>query len=246
MKPSYQPRIRMFAGPNGSGKSMLKSILKPEMLGIYINPDEIEKNIKKSGFVDFKEFEVVTSADEILDYLLKSTLLKEGNFIEDVKYLTFDSQKLNFSKVEINSYFASVISDFIRNKLMQNLKSFSFETVMSSPDKISLLKKANQLGYKTYLYFIATEGYEINISRVKYRVSRGGHDVPKDKIVSRYFRSLDLLVEAIKNSWRAYIFDNSGGEEFLLAEVKNGKIVEIKSEGAPVWFKRYVIDKINN
>ena len=32
----------MFAGPNGSGKSTLKSMLRPELIGIYINPDEIE------------------------------------------------------------------------------------------------------------------------------------------------------------------------------------------------------------
>jgi pantothenate kinase-related protein Tda10 len=37
------PRLRMFAGPNGSGKSTFKSIIQPELLGVYINPDEIEK-----------------------------------------------------------------------------------------------------------------------------------------------------------------------------------------------------------
>jgi predicted ABC-type ATPase len=36
-------RLRMFAGPNGSGKSTFKSIIRPELLGIFINPDEIEK-----------------------------------------------------------------------------------------------------------------------------------------------------------------------------------------------------------
>jgi predicted ABC-type ATPase len=39
------PRLRMFAGPNGSGKSTIKSVIRPELLGIYINPDEIEKEI---------------------------------------------------------------------------------------------------------------------------------------------------------------------------------------------------------
>ena len=37
------PRLRMFAGPNGSGKSTFKSVIGSELLGIYINPDEIEK-----------------------------------------------------------------------------------------------------------------------------------------------------------------------------------------------------------
>ncbi len=37
------PRLRMFAGPNGSGKSTINALVRPELLGIYINPDDIEK-----------------------------------------------------------------------------------------------------------------------------------------------------------------------------------------------------------
>jgi len=39
------PRMRMFAGPNGSGKSTLQSIIDPKLIGIYINPDQIEAAI---------------------------------------------------------------------------------------------------------------------------------------------------------------------------------------------------------
>jgi len=44
------PRVRMFAGPNGSGKSTLNTILNKELLGIYINADEIEKRLKNLIF----------------------------------------------------------------------------------------------------------------------------------------------------------------------------------------------------
>ena len=40
------PRLRMFAGPNGSGKSTLKLYLDPHLLGIYLNPDEIEQETR--------------------------------------------------------------------------------------------------------------------------------------------------------------------------------------------------------
>ena len=46
------PRLRMFAGSNGSGKSTFKAIIRPELLGIYINPDEIEKEICEYDFLD--------------------------------------------------------------------------------------------------------------------------------------------------------------------------------------------------
>lgn len=42
-------RLRVFAGPNGSGKSTMKSAVPSHLIGIYINPDEIEKAAKESG-----------------------------------------------------------------------------------------------------------------------------------------------------------------------------------------------------
>lgn len=47
------PRLRMFAGPNGSGKSTLNSIISKELLGVYINPDEIEKEIRAYDHLNF-------------------------------------------------------------------------------------------------------------------------------------------------------------------------------------------------
>jgi predicted ABC-type ATPase len=43
------PRMSVFAGPNGSGKSVLKSYLPEPLLGIYLNPDEIEAKVKERG-----------------------------------------------------------------------------------------------------------------------------------------------------------------------------------------------------
>ncbi len=40
------PRLRMFAGPNGSGKSELKQYLPAPLLGVYLNADELEKDIR--------------------------------------------------------------------------------------------------------------------------------------------------------------------------------------------------------
>lgn len=148
------------------------------------------------------------------------------------------------TNVEINSYFASVTADFIRRQLLLFGYSFSFETVMSSPDKIEFLLKARQQNYRTYLYYVATDDPEINISRVRRRVKTGRHDVPKNKIISRYYRSLDLLTEAVKHSNRAYIFDNSGKKSFLIAEVTNAETLEIKTTSLPLWCKKYLLDKI--
>ena len=164
----------------------------------------------------------------------------------DASHLRFADGKLGFFHVAVNAYFASVAADFLRRKLLEKRVSFSFETVMSAPDKVALLEKAQELGYRTYLYYIATEDPAINVARVKSRVLSGGHDVPEDKIVSRYARSLDLLLEAVRHTNRAYLFDNSrqGGEQLFVAEITDGCDMEMKCDPLPSWFRDAVWDRI--
>ena len=238
------PRLRIFAGPNGSGKSTIKSVLSEELLGIYINPDEIEKEISRKKLLPLDRFHVAFNPNDLLTFFQESELLKNKGLLGNIKDLNFDNKNFNFQNVKMNAYFASVIADFIRKKLMECRRSFTFETVLSSQDKITLLEKAQKLGYRTYLYYVATEDPEINISRVSHRVNMGGHFVPEDKIVSRYHRSLALLWDAIHHTNRAYIFDNSGSEKVWLAKITNRSEIEIKSELIPAWFENAVLKKV--
>jgi predicted ABC-type ATPase len=233
----------MFAGANGSGKSTLKSVINPALLGVYINPDDIEREIRTQGFLDFSAYQVRTNAAEVLSFFTNSSFLKSAGLLDDAMKLTFDDGKLIFAGINVNSYFASVASDFIRHKLLESGTSFTFETVMSSRDKVEFLKKAQQNGFKTYLYYITTEDPIINISRVQYRVDMGGHSVPEDKIISRHQKSLDLLFDAVQYSNRAYIFDNSGDVRVWLAEITDGEELEMKAEYMTQWFKIALWDK---
>ncbi|WP_045217392.1 zeta toxin family protein [Desulfonatronovibrio magnus] len=240
---SHIPRLRMFAGPNGSGKSTLKSVIRPELLGVYINPDEIELAIRSHDFLDLKMFGVATTESEILAFFNDSVLLDKANLLDEAAYLRFSDDKLSFFDVVVNSYFASVAADFLRRKLLERGTSFTFETVMSSADKVDFLKKAQQRGFRTYLYYIATDDPIINISRIRNRVRLGGHSVPDDKVTSRYYRSLDLLPEAIRYTNRAYIFDNSGPTQIWLAEVTDASLLTMKTDRIPAWFKSGVWNK---
>lgn len=239
------PRLRMFAGPNGSGKSTIKSVIRSELLGVYINPDEIEKDIGNGDFLDLRAFHVRTTAAEILAFFQNSTLLAKADLLDEADLLSFNDDKLSFHNVLVNSYFASVAADFIRHKLLETGTSFTFETVMSSPDKVAFLQKAQRRGYRTYLYYVATEDPIINILRVQRRVSLGGHPVPEDKIIARYSRSLDLLVDAIRHTNRAYIFDNSTHQQIWTAEITDGEFLEMKTDRMPAWFKTAVWDKFS-
>ena len=231
----------MFAGPNGSGKSTIKDIISKELLGIYINPDDIEKNIKESGYLDFNNFEIKASEKEILDFFKNSILLKSVNLQDKILDLKYENNKIIFINIDINSYLASVCADFIRKKLLEYKKSFTFETVMSSYDKIEFLKLSKSLGYRNYLYYIATSDPSINVSRVKNRVAFKGHDVPEDKIISRYYRSLGFLKDAVKLSDRGYIFDNSSDEKTWICEITDGSNVDFKVDEIPSWVEEYLL-----
>lgn len=97
---------------------------------------------------------------------------------------------------------------------------------MSLPDKVDFICEAQRQGFRTYLYFIATQDRSSNIDRVYYRIETGGHGVPRDKIVSRYQRSLDLLCQAVACTNRAFIFDNSDESAVWVTEVTDGTVLE--------------------
>ena len=239
----------MFAGPNGSGKSTLKSVLPGNLLGIYLNPDEIEQEIRTKGYLELSTYGVATSAEEVLPFFTGSRFLASEGRSEVAKALTFGGGRLGFDKVEVDSYLASVAVDFLRRRLLSERRDFTFETVMSHPGKVELMTQAQAQGYRTYLYFVATDDPAINISRVQTRVNMGGHPVPEEKIEQRYHRSLGLLMEAIRHSNRAYIFDNSGDnadrKHTWLAEITDGRRLELKSSVIPAWFRRTVLEKIH-
>lgn len=236
-------RIRVFAGPNGSGKTTIINDLKEKIpFGKYVNADDIEKEILSQECLDIKQFDIHINTDDIREFFRDSAFspakLKDPDLwkLFDVK-----EEKIYLNKRTINSYIAADIAEFLRLSLLNAGISFSYETVMSHTGKLDLMLKAKEAGYKVYLYYIATEDPEININRVKIRVAQNGHNVNPETITNRYFRSLENLKAAIKLTDRAFIFDNSGKISFLLAEITNGKEVEVfDEETVPNWFIKYI------
>ena len=115
-----------------------------------------------------------------------------------------------------------------REKCIANGRSLIFETVLSAPDKISFIQQAKQEGYFIRLFFIGTTNPQINAARIAFRVMTGGHDVPTQKIISRYYKSITnaaLLVSVVD---RLYVYDNSINNAFpqLLFRTNNGKLVK--------------------
>ena len=107
------------------------------------------------------------------------------------------------------AYEASAIAANRRQECIEKTESFAFETVMSHPSKLALLERAKNAGFEITLVFISTIHPKYNVGRVRQRVVEGGHDVPTDKIVARYYRSHSFLPKAAEIAQRTYIFDNT-------------------------------------
>ena len=231
-------RVRIFAGPNGSGKTTLNTQLKGDFnLGYYLNADDLFEKVEQECFIDFNSYNLAPSPDE-----LKTFVLQHGLYSKLSSGLSF---KLVGTRAEFygptNIYEIAILTDFLRFSLLNTKKTFSFETVFSHSDKVSFIRISNKRGYRTYLYFVSTNSPEINIERVRQRVSEGGHEVPEDKIRKRYYRSLNNLLPAMKLSYRTYIFDNSGKSLKLLAQVTPKKNLNIEAKHLPIWFEKYVL-----
>jgi predicted ABC-type ATPase len=242
-------RLRIFAGPNGSGKSTFINQVKENppspnfKLGYYVNADNIERSLKNKEEFNFKTFGLQITNTQLRTYFKKSLFAPVKLNLPDL-YLSMqvvDNILVINNSLKINSYIAADLSEFIRQQLFKQGYSFSYETVMSDVNKIDFLKKAKQAGYKVYLYYFATEDPLINISRVKIRVKQNGHNVKKDIIEKRYYKSLTNLKPAIKLSDRTYLFDTSKQASILVAEINQGKHVNlIDPKDIPNWFMKYV------
>jgi len=107
-------------------------------------------------------------------------------------------------------------SESLRDALIGNGDDFAFETVFSTPEKVEFLSDAKRRGYFISASFVTTNDPMLNIARVARRVAQGGHDVPADKIVKRYYRSMELLRYLFDLADELNIYDNSASRYRLV------------------------------
>ncbi len=109
----------------------------------------------------------------------------------------------------MNNIDAAKFVDSKRYESIDNGEDFSFETVLSSRYKLDILKKAKEKGYFLKCIFVLTADPYINVTRVEQRVASGGHDVDKDKIISRYHNSLENIKELMVLCDVLHVYDNT-------------------------------------
>lgn len=153
----------------------------------------------------------------------KSTVTEGVQTIGD--YVNADDIKLQLGCTDLE---AAQIAESTREALLSEDKDFTFETVLSTPRNIDLMSRAKEKGYNVICIYVLTNNPNINVNRVLKRARNNGHDVPPEKVVSRYVRAMTLIPKLLNICDELYIFDNSAergkGEASLIAKYKFGEL----------------------
>ena len=125
--------------------------------------------------------------------------------------------------------------------------SFAFETTLGGNSMPKLLDNAIAAGIEVRVWYVGLAGVDLHIARVRFRASKGGHDIPESKIRERYDRSRLNLIRLMPRLTELLVYDNSveadphGGvapEPTLILHMLRRKVVSTCNLAtAPEWTK---------
>ncbi len=123
---------------------------------------------------------------------------------------------------------AAMAAEATREYLLSERMDFTFETLLSTERNYILMEKAKEKGYLVVCVFILTTDPQINVERVIKRNRWNGNDVPPEKVVERYCRSLKLFPRLFGLCDELYVYDNSRdraeGEPHKIIGKMNGAV----------------------
>jgi predicted ABC-type ATPase len=146
-------------------------------------------------------------------------------------------------ELDLTGYAAAELAGVIRRELLSRQESFIFETVFSDPvhAKLDFLAAAVAAGYTVVLCYIGLAAAKTCEQRIAMRVSQGGHDVPTEKLKSRYTRSLANLREAIQELPHVLVYDNTDlRRPFRKIAVFQGGQATDRARSIPKWFRAVI------
>jgi len=147
---------------------------------------------------------------------------------------------------EAHSYEAAKIAEQMRFQLIQEGRTFCFETVFSHPSKIDFVAQAKSMGYEIILVFIHLDLLSLNQARIAQRVSEGGHHVPEDKVQGRLPRLLHNVQQVFPLCDYSYLLDNSRFDDPFqrIAEIHAGQLL-IHKKPLPLWAEKLLKDYLD-
>lgn len=150
-------------------------------------------------------------------------------------YINADEIKKNLKCDDME---AALIAQRQKEEHLERGANFCFETVLSTERNLDLLRRAKAKGYFIRCYYVLTVDPAINVLRIQSRILLGGHDVPKEKTIERYYKCLNLMKEVIEVSDICHVYDNSYLKPTRI--FKKGKREQFYHE-SEIWSKEKIL-----
>jgi predicted ABC-type ATPase len=105
------------------------------------------------------------------------------------------------------------------HSLVREQHSFAFETTCSGRSHVGLLRRCKAAGWRITLVFLWLPSPQAALDRVARRVRSGGHNIPDDVVVRRYWAGLTNMRHLyLPSADLAFLYDNSDEGRVLIAE----------------------------
>lgn len=137
---------------------------------------------------DNKLLYIIAGANGSGKSTLAEVLLKE----KKLEFLNADEIAKEIAPEAINSVPISAGKIYFQrlDEYFRDNKSFAVESTLSGNNIVRIINKARKKNYKIILVYSFLQNCTTCIERVKKRVENGGHNVPEEDIIRRYYKSV--------------------------------------------------------
>ena len=164
----------------------------------------------------------------------KTTFVSEYLHDADIEYISADAlaenlvstpEDLDKAKIQAGRLFFKEIQ-----RLIESEKDFVVEVTLAGKGFERIIRRLKRAGYAVTILFLFLKSPEMCIARVRNRVRAGGHDVPTEDIVRRFYRSKRNFWYTYKDQvdhWHLYY---SSGEHLQEVAAGEGVRFTVKNE----------------
>ena len=168
----------------------------------------------------------------------KSTLYRahvsNGGFAKTLEFVNADvyeqSHLERIADLQKRSEAARDWANSRREALLNTKTSFVSETVFSHESKLVLITKAQAMGFDVVLYVVSVGDPQRLLARVSQRVREGGHNVPAQRVLDRYPRTMANLKKAVRlATWLLFMTQQT------LSKGRSCSLRSVKKQKPPDW-----------
>lgn len=162
----------------------------------------------------------------------KTTFASEYLRDSDIQYISADAlaaelvstpEDLDKAKIQAGRLFFQEI-----RRLIEAEKDFAVEVTLAGKGFERIIRRLKRAGYIVTIIFLFLKSPDVCIARVRNRVMAGGHDVPEEDIVRRFYRSKHNFWHIYKDQvdqWHLYYNSGEQAQEVAVGAVDRATVI---------------------